>query len=319
MKLLRLLLPALLLTLAAELLAASTCAHLAADQIPILAKKSSKINAESQIGLMNFLRRADAADPQTARCIETIFSQLEVVDLEKALAQLGNIDDVDSLSGIKKLVKAKGASPLKVLTNFGDEVAERSFAVLNKVDDVSGFTDDAVRGVAVAEKAIQDAGMPLTTVKSFVEGNVVTPARAAKTFENVNKLEGVIGLEEYVDFVRRSGDNASGIDGAIYESTVARAVKEGNVPGSGGLQKIAADGAEETRKIDAVTEVWAIQAKHKADGNLTLGDVSESYLDELATQAANAQRRPVLVTNTTLSDGLAAACGTRAIHFVTIP
>ena len=111
-------------------------------------------------------------------------------------------------------------------------------------------------------------------------------------------------MYNFIQFIQRNVYNASVIDGCIYDSTVARRLKNAEIPGAGQLTRYANDGVSGQNKIDAITENWAMQIKHKTTvppnyGVSELGgsDDAIAYLDALRAQAAGLGKTPVFVTN----------------------
>lgn len=110
------------------------------------------------------------------------------------------------------------------------------------------------------------------------------------------------------------------MDGAIFEATAALRVRQLQYPQLGSLQRVAADGTEETRKIDAFTDTCALQMKSTSDTHFTPSMIGgTAYLDAFKIQAASASRQPVLITNRPLNDTLTADLATRQIGWLLIP
>jgi hypothetical protein len=132
--------------------------------------------------------------------------------------------------------------------------------------------------------------------------------KANLAFANINELTDVTGLDEYVTFLKHNSTNPNGIDGAIFESTVALEIKKGNVPESGDLLRISQDGIPGRNKIDTMTSNWAIQIKHKKTfpPNFSLKHITggEATLRLIAEQATNARRRAILITNCPITASL---------------
>lgn len=125
-------------------------------------------------------------------------------------------------------------------------------------------------------------------------------------FANIKPLDEVTGLEDYITFLNNNKTNANGIDGAIYEGTVAKSIKEGGVPNSGELVRISNDGIPGMNRIDTTTDSWAIQIKHKTTyppnygvGNLGGSESAAAYLDDLVQQSGSLT--PVFVTNSPIT------------------
>lgn len=105
---------------------------------------------------------------------------------------------------------------------------------------MTGLSDEATRGIMVASEA--SGSTDFLRVKEICQGTQTTIAGAEKPFANINSLKDVDGLDDMVRFLRSNCNNPNGIDGAIYEATVARRILDGQVPSSGSLQRISADG-----------------------------------------------------------------------------
>jgi len=199
-------------------------------------------------------------------------------------------------------------------TPYADDVIEESCTLLPKFERFLGigYIDDAaIRGLGSATEAV-GVGSPL--VKEFLEGAALNTARANLAFRNLDKLRAIDGLDDMVTFLRNNRNNANGIDGCIYESTVARRIVDGEVPGVGALQRVSNDGLPNANRIDTTTNTHAIQVKHKTDPSAVFnpsdicgssGSVcGDAYLAELRAQAQSIPRSPMLITNRPISPNL---------------
>ena len=217
--------------------------------------------------------------------------------------------DVISRSA-RSALSHEASEGVAVLVKSGrGDVAE---AILKDTALTAAESEKAMRGVQVAQKATDAAGLPVTMISEIVNGTApMTTTRIRLSFGNLEALEGTDGIENFVKFLKNNADNASGIDGCIYESTVARRLKNGEVVGSGQLTRYANDGVSGQNKIDVISDHWAAQIKHKTTvppnyGISQLGDISEAttYLDELRSQAAALNKTPVFITNCPITAGL---------------
>jgi hypothetical protein len=74
-------------------------------------------------------------------------------------------------------------------------------------------------------------------------------------------------------------------------------------------------------RIDTLTSNWAVQVKYKSSGAYQLSDFTgsaaggEAYLDQMVTQATQAGRIPVLVTNRPIGVNLQNALDARNIEW----
>lgn len=209
---------------------------------------------------------------------------------------------------------------------FAEDLIESSLehATILGRRQIESLSPDAVRGIAVGNEAV-GTGSPL--VRELVEGTQITAQRAELLFSNLNALRGVDGLDDMVAFLRHNRNNAGGIDGAVYESTVARRILNDEVPGVGALQRVSQDGLPGSNRIDTITSTLAIQVKFKsAAGNFTPSGICGSggvcgaaYLDELQAQAAVLSRSPALMLNREANATLRQLCDDRGILIRVVP
>lgn len=139
----------------------------------------------------------------------------------------------------------------------------------------------------------------------------------------MHEIHTVAGSDQMVHFLKRNAGNTNGVDGSIYEATAAMRVKRGEVPGVGVLERIAADGEEATRKIDAISSTHSLQMKFKGAGSVFVpSDIGGSlvgcraYLDEFVGETnglPGAPRIPCLLTNLPVNDDLASELAIRSI------
>ena len=202
---------------------------------------------------------------------------------------------------------------------YSDEVLENTFdyvRVLNTSTKVlANLSDDAIEGLAVAVKA---TGQNHIWVKEILEGTAMTTNRLDVAFTKIKDLgEDVTGMSLYVKSLRNNKNNLNGIDGVIHEGTVAAAVKNGNLSGSGNLAEIAAERAGQW-KIDTISSNWGAQVKHKAGtGNYGKADLSgwAAYLNDLRDEANALNLTPVFITNRSATSGFLSECTSRGILY----
>jgi len=211
-------------------------------------------------------------------------------------------------------------------TGYTEAVIEQSLDVLretNRLGPLSGFSDDAIRGIGAATEAV---GPDSPLVREFLRGPMINSARANLALGNVKELRGVEGLNNMVTFLRNNGNNAN-IDGCIYESTVARRIINGEVPSAGALQRVSHDGIVGYNRVDSMTETLAMQIKHKTDPDsvFTPSDIcgsggvcGDAYLAELKAQAADLSRQAALVTNRPVNSTLATLLLSHEIQHVLV-
>ncbi len=72
----------------------------------------------------------------------------------------------------------------------------------------------------------------------------MSTGRLNRAFSNIKELDGVEGLNDMITFLRNNRNNANGIDGAIFEGSVARKIKTGQVNSSGDIIKVSNDGID---------------------------------------------------------------------------
>ncbi len=223
----------------------------------------------------------------------------------------------EAVEGIAAAAKGgKKATVENIVTEFGDDIAEASAEIFRILDIPSGrISAKGMRGVSVSIEAVGPANKHL--LEEFVQGEAIVNDldKANKTFENLETLRGVDGLNEQVAFLRNNRNNLTGIDGAIHESTVARKIRTGEVATIdgqpvGNLTRVSGDGMEDMEKIDTVTDSFAIQIKTQQTGNAGIGVLGDSiieaqdYCRELGREADVLHKTPALITNAPLTEDL---------------
>ncbi|MFG0292794.1 MAG: hypothetical protein ACF8MJ_06520 [Phycisphaerales bacterium JB050] len=231
----------------------------------------------------------------------------------------------DGCEGLAYYAKADRLTSLNpLLAGFDDESLELVLEASRRLNlfDVANISDETVHGLAVAAESLIQAGNR-ELLEEFLSGGAVSAARVNRAFGNVGQLRGVEGLDDYLVFLRNNRSNSNGIEGAIYESTVARAIQRGDLEDFGDLIRVSADGLPGANRIDTITTTHALQIKHRmAAGNYPLsalaGSAQESraYLDDLALQALVQNRLPVLVLNRPASPSLVQELESRGIMLI---
>jgi hypothetical protein len=224
----------------------------------------------------------------------------------------------DGAEGLAYLLKHERRQAAEALFDeFSDEVVDSTLDVLRFADIPTGsLSDEAIRGAAVAVDTISP-GRADSLVEFFRGTQIIGNGdRQRRVLESYSELEGVQGLDQMVDFIRRNASNADGVDGAIYEATASARLRRGDFEELGSLQQIAADGEEVTRSIDAITSTHALQMKSTRSTHFTPSMVGgESYLDQLQLQARNQELVPALITNKPISEHLQQLLEDRGIQW----
>jgi len=236
----------------------------------------------------------------------------------------------EAAEGIAFAVKSgKKATIEGMIDTFGDDIAEGAADVLRSLDlPGGGISDNAVRGVAASVEAVGPGNKEV--VRQFAEGTGVTVGQANKAFENISSVRGTDGLDDYVTFLKNNAGNAGGMDGCVFESTVANTIQSGGLAtidgqAVGTLTRVSGDGLDGAMKVDTVTDAFAIQVKHKTTvppnfglAQLGGGDTALAYLDALATQAAGMSKTLALVTNCPITSTLASELASWGIKWAQV-
>lgn len=129
-----------------------------------------------------------------------------------------------------------------------------------------------------------------------------------------------------VAFLRNNANNGTGIDGVVYEGTVARRIAVGEVAGIGNLTRVSSDGLPGMNRVDTLTSQYAIQVKHTSgSGTLHLSSLGGSteagtqYLDDLTQQAASRGKVPAIIYNNSVGATLRAEADMRGIELIRVP
>lgn len=305
--------------------------HLASNATDSILALGHYIGRFSDEGLAGIQAWASRAQQLLTTWIQTLRSHLGL-NADDLMAAVGVVTTraqrnftADATEGLAFLAKHGKKQAVEVLFgDFADDVIEAGCDAARKLDLPSGvISDEAVKGIAVAIEAVQPTS-PL--VREFLEGAAINAERANKAFGNLSELRHVDGLEDMVQFFRNNRNNANGIDGVIYESTVARRIRAGEVPGSGSLQRVSHDGIPGANRIDTTTDSLAIQVKHRRaeDGVFTPSDFGGSvagaleYLDQLRDQAIRLDKQPAVVTNRSINGDLQSMLTERGIVWIQV-
>lgn len=128
-----------------------------------------------------------------------------------------------------------------------------------------------------------------------------------------------------VQYSRNNANNAAGVDGAVFEGTVAPKIALLEVPQSGAITRVSHDGLPNANVVDTTTVTNAIQIKHNSDaGHFTPSEIRNNslsgadYLDALRAQASALALQPTLITNRPISGPLSDLLAARGIHWIQV-
>lgn len=255
-----------------------------------------------------------------------------VADAVDVLRKAGRHYADEAAEGVAFCAKAgkKGVAE-EIIAAYGDDLAEASFDVIRKCDLPSGLiSENAIKGVATSIEAVGTGNKAI--VEGIMEGTAIkaSSTRCSKAFENIHSVRGVDGLDDYVTFLKNNASNAPGVDGCIFEGTVAGSIKSGalvEIEGQavGSLVRVSGDSIPGAMKVDTVTGNFALQVKHKTTvppnfgiGELGGGDDALAYLDALKDQALAMGKTPALITNCPITAPLANELTLRGIKWAQI-
>lgn len=265
----------------------------------------------------------------------------------------GNWSD-DAVEGVGRLCKRCFPNPTTanggcgdlaetIMLRYGDDIAQDTMSLVRRIPlDSPPITPDAIEGIAVSLKAVGTNNRHI--VDELIQGTQMSAERLGKALSGIKSLDGTEGLDDLVTFVRNNRNNATGVDGVIFEVTAARRIRSGELAAAGGLTRVSADGLPDANRLDTLSANWAIQVKHqRSESHIGVGSFGGSdalpesawppgwsaangpyrawmqYLDQLATQSAQLQRFPAIIINRNPTPELQAALQLRGIAMSIIP